>query len=142
MSAAWMFVDDVLQRQLDAYLSDISGDSPYTYHLYQNDVDPDDDSVLADFDECDFTGYLPVSIAPSNFGAAAVVDHIAISTSSVNAEYESDPAAAAQTTYGYYVTDVADDLLWAESFATPRAINPTDTFELTPRLKHRTCRES
>ena len=141
MAAAWMFTDATLQDQLQSWLNAHDADDPWIYVLYQNDYEPDDDTVLADMTPADFDGYDDVNIDPADYGAVAVVAHVAIATSTVDAVYTASPTASAQTIYGYYVTDSLGNLLWAESFSTPREILADDVFTLTPRLKHKTCRE-
>jgi hypothetical protein len=80
-------------------------------HLFKNDVDPALTSVLADFLESDFPGYVAQDIAV--WGVPVVVAHVARMQAAALTWLQT--GAGVQDVYGYYVTDAAGTLLrWAE----------------------------
>lgn len=88
-------------------------------HLFtDSDVDPDDDTVLADFTEATAEGYESVTL----IGTGGVGSEWTIETNLegvTTAEYAEIEFTftEASTNYGYFVTDSAGTgLLWAEKF--------------------------
>jgi hypothetical protein len=85
--------------------------------------------------EANFTGYVVGTgklLTAANWGAPTIVGGIASSTYTGPAQTWTNTGAA-QTIYGYFVTDnVTTALLWAEQFASARTLNTNDTLNLTP----------
>lgn len=86
--------------------------------LYQNDVIPAHDSVIADFLECTFGGYGGnVQLHFDDPAALNLEDKAQINAQLLT--YVSDGAGLPQRVYGYYVTNaIADTLLYATRFPT------------------------
>jgi len=110
----------------------VSGDSfaLVVLRLYKNNVTPDEDSVFADFDEANFSGYAEEVPA---FGAASIVGHKGKIVDGAAREFIHNGGATANTIYGYYVVDDATSkVLWAERFSAPQAVaNNGDKITIT-----------
>lgn len=103
--------------------------------LFQNDVVPDVNTVLADLDEADFAGYADVN-GPTWGTPYIDVDGNALVTAASHEFVASGPTPA-NTIYGWYMTDdPATKLLAAYRFSTPVGINATgDGLTLVPFLR-------
>lgn len=104
-------------------------------NLYQNDMAPTPNSVLADFDVATYDGYAAEAITPTtwpifNEGTAQVV---AVGPGIV---FSPTGSVTPNVIYGYYVTDsTGTRLLWAERFAEPKVMNGVTTgFTLVPAI--------
>lgn len=135
MSAAWMWIDTELQRQLQAYIDDIAGDSDWKVCLYQNNHTPAAGDTISAYTEASFTGYSEVNLDPATFGAVSVVSHVAQSVSSFTAGFTMT-SGSSQTIYGYYFLDGGGNFVGAEMFPSVLTITPGGTIEITPTLKH------
>lgn len=83
-----------------------------TLRLYKNDKVPLDTDDAGDYTEADFTGYDPIPLdswgnAYLNAGNIAEINEIVRT-------FEQTGTAVTCLVYGYYVTDVDGDLVWAE----------------------------
>lgn len=108
-------------------------DMVWTYRLYINDYTPTDTSILANFQEAGFPGYA---------GDSNIVWNPALQA---NGRAEIEAAAitftctgggAAESVYGYYVTDTGGALLFAERFDDgPYVMSQNqDEITITPKL--------
>lgn len=69
-----------------------------TFHLYQNDFTPDENTLLTDLVECDFTGYVAVAVA---FGAVGIDGNgLAVAPAAVS---WTTTDAVSQPAYGIFV---------------------------------------
>lgn len=84
-------------------------------HLYTNNVTPSDTTVKDDLVECDTVGYVPITLASSNWVVSQ--DGSTGLTMATFAE-RSFSLTTATRLYGYYVTDTSNNLLWLEKFET------------------------
>lgn len=126
------------QSELNGLLDVIIANGPYDYHLFQNDLTPDDASVIGDFTESDFDGY--AAGAATNWTAASWDAGPGTSLTEADAlVFTRGPAGGAQDVYGYFVTNFGGDLVWAErDDAAPRSMAANgDTYSLVPRLRLR-----
>jgi len=84
-----------------------------TLHLFQNDIDVDRNTVLADFVEADYDGY--VTQAPSWQAAVqAGAENVALAAALT---FAAEPSQATpQNIYGYYFTSATADYSWGETF--------------------------
>jgi len=83
-------------------------------HLFKNDFVPTRASVLADFTEADFDGYAAVDLPVASSFPAIQLDALGNLTQVIPGTYTftgDDPQTAAQSVYGYYVTDQAGAVL-------------------------------
>lgn len=92
-------------------------------HLYGNDVTPADTTVIGDLTECTSAGYAPVTLTSVNW--TVVQDGL---TGVTTAQYtqRSFAFSTAARTYGYYVTDTSNNLLWLERFDGAPYVMPDD----------------
>ncbi len=81
-------------------------------HLYTNDVTPGETNTVASFTESTAAGYASKTLTASSW-TVATADGVTTATYAAQLfQY-----TAAETVYGYYVTDAAGTtLLWAERF--------------------------
>lgn len=137
MANVWDVSDDYLFVMLGAFLSGSSGQS-WHVHLYQNDFSPVPGTTIDDFDEADYTDYVPIQIDPANFLAAlAVTAHVAIAPyDSALSFLAGSSGFTSQNLFGYFVTNDAGDYSYAERFAVTQTIVPNATLLLTPELRH------
>lgn len=102
-------------------------------HLYQNNVTPADATVIGSFTEATFSGYAYANILnwtiPATVGGRATTTADAIT-------FTNSTGAVGNAIYGYYVTDSANNLLWAEKDPNaPIGINVTgDNYVITPKF--------
>lgn len=136
MAHTWMWIDTELQRQLDAYLADIAGDSDWHIHLFKNNHDPAPGDTISDYTEADFSGYAAQIVDPAAFGAASVVSHVAQSINANENQFTAGSGASSQTVYGYYYTDGSNAFVGAENFATPLTVTASGVVKITPQIKH------
>lgn len=88
--------------------------------LYKNDYTPVPASIRSNFITADFTGHV---LKAANFGASAINANGQAQTVSDLMTW-TKTAGAAQTVYGYFVSNGADVwLLFAERFGTPINLN-------------------
>jgi hypothetical protein len=102
----------------------------YTLRLYQAISSPISNStVLADFTECNFTGYVAKTLTSTSWSPAATVAGI----TSTNYPTQSwTCGATGNTVLGYYVVDPGGTVvLFAEAFSTSRTLVSGDTLNLT-----------
>lgn len=90
--------------------------------LYQNDLTPDDGTVLDSFTEATFMGYVPENVASGNWPPSDIVSDIAVSTLT-NAPVFTSTDPTSQTIYGWYMVGVTTNTLVAcQRFDTPRVL--------------------
>lgn len=75
----------------------------FTWHLFTNDITPDRDTVLDDFAEADWDGYLPVTLTADDLTLFSVNNHVGTVTGEP-VEY-SNVSGLDQQAFGYFVTD-------------------------------------
>lgn len=84
--------------------------------LFQNNFIPTLDSVLADFAECTFPGYAPATLSTPN---------PAFQNGAGRGEVDADlvtftaTGISAETAFGYFVYDLALDVIWCQRFNAP-----------------------
>jgi len=85
-------------------------------------------SIETDFTEATFTGYSIKALARATWNAAST----ATGTTTKTYPQQTWSPTSSQTIVGYYVTEnTAGDLLWAEAFASSRALVSGDTLAVT-----------
>lgn len=81
------------------------------YHLYTNDLTPDKDTVLADFDEVGSgPGYVPIEVDEADFVLEGVSGHAGLL---IALPIEFMVVGAVGDVYGFFATNVAGDELLA-----------------------------
>lgn len=84
--------------------------------LFQNDFIPDLDSVLADFAECTFGGYAPLSIITPNAAFQNGAGRGEVDADALNWTSTGGPV---QTAFGYFIYNLALDVIWCQRFNAP-----------------------
>jgi hypothetical protein len=114
----------MLQRALES-------DESFTLHLFNNNVTPALDSVVGDFTETSFSGYSSVTLSRATWQDPSTV------SSTAQTQYGSSSlswtcSGSGDTIYGAYVLDGGGNLVWAESFTTPRTLGNGDQLNYLP----------
>lgn len=82
--------------------------------LYQSDTQPERDSVLSDFAECDFSGYARKVVLPGDW-QDPYLDHKQAKSIGPGLAWEFSSGAVENLIFGYFVIDQdTDELVWAE----------------------------
>lgn len=81
-------------------------------HLYSNDATVSDSTVIGGLTEVSATGYAAITLTTTNWTTTQVGGV----TTAVYSE-QTFALATTATTYGYYVTNTAGQLLWLERFS-------------------------
>jgi len=119
-----LLVPDKGERALlDMMLSDASPNAQ-VLRLYTALASLTESTVESDFTEATFTGYSTKALARATWNAAST------STGTTTKTYPGQTwsPTSSQTVLGYYVTEAtAGDILWAEAFASSRALVSGDT---------------
>lgn len=84
------------------------------YRLYTNDVTPTLFSVVGDFSEAAFGGYVPVALTVADFGLVQVLNHVGIIQAAAIAFQNTSGGNV--TCYGYFVLDDQGNVLAAARF--------------------------
>lgn len=124
-----------LIRLLDLVTADWAADG-LTLHLYKNNFTPPVDAdVVGNYTECDFGGY--ASQALSAFPGSSWATPRATTTGA--AKVFTATGASANVVYGYYVTNSAGDLVWAERNAAGGVTigSAGQTYTVTPVMTNR-----
>lgn len=89
----------------------------FQMHLFQNNLDPDDDTVLADFTQASFSGYTPVTISFPLNGTITVAGEARLQASPAN--FQCAPTiVVGNSIYGYYITqESGTQLIYSERFS-------------------------
>lgn len=105
--------------------------------LFTNDVQPTRDTKFVDLAEATFGGYARVTIDPTQWTLAVVVND------KVYTQWGASPTqwtvtSAPQTLYGYGIVEQADEkLLTVGRFASPRVLTVGATPEVLPQIEMR-----
>lgn len=108
-----LVVPDVGERRMLEYIVNRAAPTELTLRLYANDVDLLAEGVVAsDFTEASAAGYVAVALPGSNWSVSTELGiSLAVYASGVPFNF-----LAASELYGYYVTDAAGNVMWAEEF--------------------------
>lgn len=94
------------------YIMGIVSATNKVLHLYANDVTPSDSTVLGDLTEvAGSTGYTPITLATTGWTTTQSSGVTTAIFSQQTFTFSTDA-----TSYGYYVTDTVNRLLWIERF--------------------------
>jgi hypothetical protein len=122
----------LLDKMLKAALT---VDEDYVLHLFKTNVTPDANSAPGSFVEADFTTYVAKTLTRANWNSSVTV------AGKAQSSYSSAPlswtcGASGNTIYGYWISGATSGVcLWAESFATARALASTDVLNITPTIQ-------
>lgn len=111
----------------------------FQMRLYKNDLTPNNDTVLADFVECDFSGYPAGGIVIPSFPSGTLIPPRWVSSGSP-LTFNHDGGPTLNVVYGYYVIWMAqNEILWAERDPLgPKTMQALgDSYIVTPRISCR-----
>jgi len=104
----------------------------FVVDLFKNDYLPDDDSTAADFTVATFTGYAQQPIDRSDFGAVAIVAHVAEIYSTPFPTF-TQTAGGVQLIYGWYMRGATSGVVLAtQRFDVPRQMGTGSTIDVDP----------
>ncbi len=104
-----------------------------TLRLFKNDHDPVVTDTNANYTQADFSGYASANLGTWN---AAFVNGDGKGEIDADAKtFSHNGGATANTVYGVYVTDEADNVVYAERFDAPRVMDSLgDSITYTARV--------
>jgi hypothetical protein len=115
-----------------ALTSDGSDLEDFTLELYKNDYTPVDGSTQADFSASTFTGYASEPVARADFGAPAIVGHIAYALLGFVPTYTCT-GGSPELAYGWFMfSNISEKVVAAQRFDNPRAMASGATETLDP----------
>lgn len=112
--------------------------NPWMLRLFKNDFVPLETSVLADFEQCDFFGYVPWTLFRGSWSVPALVGNVSVSQWGTSAVLFGGPTTP-QTVHGAYYTD--DDVgvvRFAFRFDTPFVIATATPLRFFPQFTYGT----
>jgi len=118
---------EILSRTLNK-----SATGDVVLRLYTNDETPDEDSVIGDFTDAAAAGYAPITLTGASWTIATVTN-----TTTASYAQQTFTFTGAETVYGYFITNSADDtLIYAERFTSAPFEIPSDGGEIriTPTI--------
>ncbi len=102
-------------------------------HLYKNNHAPVHGDTVSAYTESDFVGYAAVALTA--WGAPYLTADFHAYIDEVVETFTAGLVVGSQSVYGYYVTDLAGVLIWAELAPSPVTINAAgQTFAVLPRF--------
>ncbi len=129
-----LLVPDVGEQKMLQHIMNKTAPEDLRLRLFQNNITPGETDVLGTYTESTGPGYAAVSLT----GASWTVSSTAGPTSASYAQQTFTFTGAANSIYGYYVTQAnSSTLMWAERFSDgPYAIvNNGDAVKITPVLE-------
>ena len=139
IAAGYMLSDNFQEKWLGLLRGTAYATTGFHLHLFKANVTVGTGTVIGDLTECDFAGYAPVTTDLTAFGTPATAAHVSSITAPAPEAFTSQETVTSQIAYGYYVTDGAGALAWAESFAAGESIGPSGVLSITPKLRLTTC---
>lgn len=125
--------------QLSSLSDQVAAGATYhgvTVHLYTNPVTPAHNSILTDFTQATYGGYLPQGVDAWGLPFRDVDGVIRIAAEDL--QFQPTDSVTPETIYGAYITSGSPPvLLSAERFDTPVPFNtPADGLLYTPRVNY------
>ncbi len=116
-------------------IKDTAGGLPdLVFSLFVNDIEPDQDTTLADLEGASFGGFNELVMSRSDWVSPTVVDDLAVS------QWGAVPTAWTvtadpQTVYGWFAYNFGPmRLMICERFDEPRDLNTGDTIKVLPKF--------
>jgi hypothetical protein len=107
-----LVIPDISEVVLLNNMLNIATPTNTVLHLYSNNLTPSSTTVIGDVTEVASGGYASVTLTSSSWTVATSVGGITTATYSE----QTFNITTSSTVYGYYITNVAGDLLWLERF--------------------------
>lgn len=128
-----LLVPDVGEVEMLSRIVNKKATGDLKLHLYSNNYTPVEGSLLANFTECNAAGYAAITLTGASWT-------VATTTGTTEATYaqQTFTFTAAQTVYGYYITDSGSTILvWAELFTGAPFNIPSGggSVKVTPRIQ-------
>ena len=126
----------MLDQILSRYRAWLLTEDDWVMKLFKNDFTPTPGTVVGDYTEATYPGYLPGTIVNADWLPVAVAAHVASITNSTKTEFFANNAGfVSQVIYGYWVEDDSGTYQYGERFALPKTIEPGDELDVTAVLK-------
>jgi hypothetical protein len=104
--------------------------------LFQNNVTPTKDTVLADLTEATFSGYAAIALATADFAAVTTVSDKAQLIANSFQTFAHNGGGTNNTIYGYYFVQ-SGKILFCEKFDTPFTMDgATKAIVFKPKLTY------
>jgi hypothetical protein len=107
-----LVIPDISEVVLLNNMLNIATPTNTVLHLYSNNLTPSSTTVIGDVTEVASGGYASVTLTSSSWTVETSVGGITTATYSE----QTFNITTSSTVYGYYITNVAGDLLWLERF--------------------------
>lgn len=88
-------------------------------HLYQNDFQPEDDSVIGDFVPCDFSGYDGGKDVSTWSAGGIFWNAPRMTMPGPTATWVVTTGGVENDVYGYFITDLAGNYKWGQKLDAP-----------------------
>lgn len=111
----------------------------YEVHLYVNDHSPTADDTLADYVECALIGYAAQLLIRSGWSVADPLAHAVLIEQATPRRFFPLGITVPTLVYGYYVTDEAGALAWAEAFTLPQTIGVGQWIDVRAKIRYANC---
>lgn len=111
----------------------IGASAPWVLRLYNNTPTPAQTSVASDFSETSFGGYVPATL--NSWGTPFVNSFGNVESDHPNVSFTFDGSTGSETLNGFFVTDAAGNLVWAEQFGGPIVLSVAgQSIVIAPRI--------
>jgi hypothetical protein len=130
-----VFPDVSCQNTLSDYITDRLGTSNYKFRLFTSNTTPGTATVIGDFTEATFAGYVAIAANTITWAAATLVGHVANSNGS-NIVFNNTSGGAVNV-YGVYVTNASGSLLYyaERDPAAPVSVPAGGSYIYTPNMQ-------
>lgn len=127
-------VPNVGEIRMLKFVTGATAPGDLSLRLYTNDKTPEEDDTVSDYTEASGYGYSSITLTGANWDFATDVD--GNSTATYNSVQTFTFSGGPVTLYGYYVTDIGGNLLWAQRFSVNAVAIPAGggDLDITPYL--------
>jgi len=121
---AGAFAKALRDRLIFGQVTDASGlgDTTLDLHLFKNDLTPNGQTVVGDFEEADFDGYAAESVDKDEWVVSYDADGGTSLVNNILATFAAGTLAGSQTIFGWYLTRTGGVLLCSSRFQDPLVV--------------------